>query len=150
MPVTVKDNRKAQDALMARLRELGKFRVKVGFLADHGGAADHGGISLVQLATLYEFGSEGGRIAEHSFLRASIDSSRADIDIFMAKLVTQIVEGKLTAEKAYGLLALKVQSIVKNYISRNQVTPHTKGGQGTTLVDTGQLLNGVQSAVVPR
>lgn len=143
MSVTLRDSLKDWLALQARLKAANSMLVKVGYIEGDGAEDGHGGISNVDLAQLYEYGSPGGKIVEHSFLRATWDATTAERNKLVVKLYGQVIDGKVAPDRALGFVGAWFKGQVQNFIASGQVQPATKGGQGTTLVDTGQLLNGI-------
>jgi hypothetical protein len=75
MPKDVKLDLKIWLALKNRLPDIAEARVRVGVLADKGGAAIVPGTSLnmVALAAIHEFGSPAARIPERSFIRSTFE-----------------------------------------------------------------------------
>jgi hypothetical protein len=132
------------EALRRRLQQLDKGSVKVGILA---GAGDDDEFSLVELATIHEFGN--GHVPERSFLRSTFRRERAALVKLCARLVKGVMNDTLTAERAFGLLGewgvAQVQRTIRKRLTegpedqRNAPATIAKKGSDTPLVDLGIL-----------
>lgn len=146
--MTVKIDKKPLDKLRRVLRKQGV--VRVGVLAAKGGSAPHGGdpLTMVELATIHEFGSPAANIPERSFIRRTFENRRADVEKITGRLSEKILRGEMTVGRALALLGEWGAAEVKKTITvGNQITPDiqdaTKARKGSDrpLVDTGQLVN---------
>ncbi len=139
-------------AVMASVKDLGRQFVKVGVLADSDEEVAVG-FTLVDLAKAHEYGVPG-RLAERSFLRATLDAHRPEIVAFQRKLVGLVLTGKLTEERALDLLGAMVAGLVKKFIMSGRVQPDiaesTKARKGSdvVLLDNGILVNHITHSVV--
>lgn len=132
-------------------------RVKVGVF---GSAGMHdGGISMVNLAAVHEFGSPARGIPERSFLRRTFTLREEDIKKLTAKITKKFVEGTLELDQALGLMGQWMVAAVRNTITSKQVVPRLeesaagrrtikRKGSTTTLVDHSQLINAISYQVV--
>lgn len=167
MTVTTTDHGAA--ALVARLRALkaSGLRVRVGVLdeAPKRDRAPRGALSkkarirakaaaqsrakrlsLLEVATLHEFG--GGAVPQRSFIRATIDAQRSEIERLQQLLGMQIVEGKIDHRTALELLGSKIAGWCQARIAAGiapALKPATirRKGSSTPLVDTGQLRSAI-------
>lgn len=126
--------------------------VKVGVLADKGGdQTTDGGITLVELAAIHEYGSPAANIPERSFIRRTFDAEKArELAAMQGKLVGAIVEGKMSVPRALELLGQWAAAAVKKTITSGPhipppLKPATVAAKGSDrpLVDTGQLVNSI-------
>lgn len=131
--------------------------LQVGVLAGAGNAA--GGISMIELAAIHEFGSPKNNIPQRSFIRSTL--GRAEIvqqfKQMTARFAKQIVDGKLTEAQALGLLGAWMASQVKMTIKKRMTTgPDPQALKPATiarkksdlpLVDTGRLINAITWSV---
>lgn len=154
-------------------------RVKVGVLTDsqHKADEEEGGeeIGMLELAAIHEFGSPAANIPERSFLRATIDGKRAEVNKAIEQIVGAEVrelfkgaEGKDVSEsqadsaarRALGKLGLKLVAMIRATI-RNRETvgpenqelqPETieRKGSSLPLVDTAQLIQAIEWALVDK
>jgi hypothetical protein len=151
-------------------------RVKVGILTDsaHKAAEGAGGeISLLELAAIHEFGSPAAGIPERSFMRATVNGKREQVNEAIEKLVGLEVRALLAtpggpsdsqadaaAHRALGRLGTKLVAMIRATV-RNRETvgpedqanaPSTIAKKGSTLplVDTGQLMQALTFAVVDK
>lgn len=150
MPATLDD--KVFRELRAKIGELAIAKVKIGILqgGDKEVETEHGALSIVELATIHEFGAPGAGIPARSFIRETFDSDegRAAQAEFMAKQAEQIISGELapkTALKRVGAWgAARVRARIKAHIAP-ALKPETiqRKKSSTPLVDTGALINSV-------
>lgn len=136
-------------ALLARVRELsGGKRVRVGILTDEPKKA--AALTLLEVAVVHEFG--GGHVPQRSFIRATIDAHKADIERLQFALAKQVLAGTITPDQALQQLGARVASWMQTRIS-DGIAPALKDatvkakGSSTPLVDTGQLFASVTWAV---
>ena len=148
-------------------------RVKVGVLVDstHAaketakGAKQSQGISMLELAAIHEFGSPAAGIPQRSFIRATVDGKRSEINEQIEAIVGRAIKSLLardsvteesireSVKKSLGLLGAKVVSMMRATIRANippPLRPATiaRKGSSTALVDTGQLINVLSWSVI--
>lgn len=145
----VRDTDHGAKAMAARLKALAASTktVRVGVLSDapkkeREGAA--GKLSLVEVAAVHEFGAPEAGIPQRSFIRATIDERRGDIEALQLVLAQRVVEGKITEDQALAQLGAKVVAWVQARIASNIPPPlaeetAARKGSSVALVDTGQL-----------
>lgn len=148
------------EAIRRRVAALDKApHVKVGVLAGLGDE-DVGGVTLIELAAVHEFGSPAAGIPERSFIRSTFDQRRDELRRVGAELTRQIVAGRVDVVTALGRLGLWGANAVKRQITGKLVVPRLEDseagrrtikrkGSSTTLVDTGRLVNSITWVVVP-
>ncbi len=166
MTVRVTDHGAA--ALLSRARELtADLRVRVGVLdnaskrdkaprgarskkarvrAKAAGRTRAQRLSLLEVAVVHEFGA--GPVPQRSFIRATIDTKRSDIEAEMANLARGVVSGKIDGRAALDLLGAKVAGWCQARIAAGiapALKPATirRKGSSTPLVDTGQLRSAI-------
>jgi phage gpG-like protein len=144
----ITDTDRGLNAVAARL--VGKHRVRVGILADAPKASDQPGAhaSLLEVAAIHEFGAPQAGIPQRSFVRATVDNKRSEIEAAQATLAKQIVEGKIDGETAMERLGAKVEGLMKGAISAGIAPPNApstiaRKGSSKPLVDTGQLKSAI-------
>lgn len=157
------------DALIARLRALkaSGLRVRVGVL-DDGAKRDKRPraaqskkarvrakaaaqsraqrLSLLEVAAVHEFGA--GHVPARSFIRATIDEKRSEIERLQEQLAVKVVEGKITPEDALGLVGAKVAAWCQARIAAGIAPPLkpatiARKGSSTPLINTGQLRSAI-------
>ena len=87
--VTVKDQ--GANELLRRAHRGGDQTVRVGVLADQPKKERGGGVgtlSLVEVAALHEFGAPGAGIPQRSFIRATVDAHRDEIEALQERYLT--------------------------------------------------------------
>jgi len=129
---------------------LHRMKIRIGIQGDEGG-------EVLMIASVHEFGFTGTvdvatkhgthkrrmNIPERSFIRASYEVHRTDIDKFVKDKVSQVIRGKLTAQQAAERIGVYCVQLVKSFIDDNQVKPEVKDAtqnqktQFTTLYETG-------------
>lgn len=134
--------------------------VKVGMLGGDSKMRGQGEpLTNVDIALVHEFGSLAAKIPERSFLRSTFDMSRAEYETILEKFAGGIYDGKLTVDRALGLLGAKVSADVKGTVVRGEPIPppnaprtlalkEAKRAQGSlgpvrTLIDTGRMIGSV-------
>lgn len=155
-------------ALLARARELaGGLRVRVGILDDApkreaprrgsqskkartraqaAAKASRRTLSLLEVAVVHEFGA--GPVPQRSFIRATIDAHKADIEAELKNLARGVVSGKIDARGALNLLGAKVAGWCQSRIASG-IAPALKAetvrrkGSSKPLVNTGQLKSAI-------
>lgn len=103
-------------------------------------------LSLLEVAALHEFG--GGRTPQRSFIRATIDAQRSEIERLQQVLGMQVVAGKIDARQALDMLGQKVAAWCQARIAAGIAPPLkpatiARKGSSTPLVDTGQLKSAI-------
>ncbi len=135
-------------------RELDKAQsqsVRVGVLSTKGGTEKHpdAPITMIELAAIHEFGAPQAGIPERSFIRSAFESND-EFKAFATKLVTAIVDGRMTVDRAYQLLGEWGIGQVRDNITKRDIPPPLKPetvqkkGSRKPLVDTGRLLQSIQ------
>ena len=128
------------------------------FAAD--GALEGGGaLTVADVARFQEFGVSPFQlksgavhpgIPQRSFIRAWFDESQDFIRETLRSQMTQVVAGKLTAEKAGARIALAFEGSVKQRIARGIPPPNAPStirakGSSKPLINRGQLRNAIRS-----
>src|SRR4030095_5007045 len=94
----LKDDKREQRRLEKLLQKMAKApHVAVGILQDE---KRDDGFSMVDLATVHEFGSKDGRIPQRSFIRRTCDLKRHEHLKLINTLQGKIIDGKLTMPQA--------------------------------------------------
>ncbi|MBK8696053.1 MAG: hypothetical protein IPN17_28275 [Deltaproteobacteria bacterium] len=107
--------------------------------------------SLLQVAIVHEFG--GGHVPARSFIRATIDEKKAEIQAEQEKALRAVLAGTVTAEVALKRLGAFVVGLMQARIVAGIAPPlaastlRRKGGKTTPLILTGQLRSGLTYAV---
>jgi hypothetical protein len=161
MTVTVRDTDRGFAARVAHLRaaerDVKAWEVVVGVLADTKGNADHAGgdFTVLDVATVHEFGSPAAGIPQRSFIRAWVDRNLATIRDWQRALFQRIVAGKLTVRQALELLGAQVAGAIQAFIATSIPPPNApetveRKGSSTTLIDSGQLRASITWHVRPK
>jgi len=141
-------NDKVFRELRKKLGKLADAKVRVGVLegGDDEVESEYGDLTIVELATIHEYGAPEANIPERSFLRKTFtdDRGRAETAEFQAEPAKQVIEGKLGAKTALKRIgawgAAKVRERIREGIDP-PLRPATiqRKGSSTPLVDTGHL-----------
>lgn len=140
-----------------RIREVKDARVHVGVLADDSkGGAREGDLTVAEIAAILEYGTKDGHIPARPFLRHTFDAHREEMEKIGEKLIGQAVDGKITVDKALGIMGAKLSAEVKKCITSGPGVPPPNApstikakGSSRPLVDTGRLVNAITWAIVP-
>ena len=132
--------------------------VRVGVLADKGGSAGHGdsGMTVLQVATIHEFGAPAAGIPERSFIRRAATDKEPEVAKMSARAARDVVEGRKTSERALDVLGTWFSAEVKKTITEQDIPPPLQSstierkGSSKPLVDTGQLVQSITHEVVKR
>jgi hypothetical protein len=120
----LKDDKREQMKLEKRLRKMQKSpHVAVGILQDEPVDDD---FTMVDLATVHEFGSKDRGIPARSFFRSTLDLKRSEYVKLIAKLQDAYVVGKLTMKQALTQLGEVVVGDMKETIVRGIAPPLSK------------------------
>lgn len=161
MSVTVTDAdrgwRARRAALEAAERDVQAWEVVVGVLANAKGTAEHADsdFTVLDVATVHEFGAPAAGIPQRSFVRAWVDQNRDTIRGWQRALFQQIVAGKLGVRQALELLGAKVAGAIQAFIATSIPPPNApetvdRKGSSTTLIDSGQLRASITWQIRPK
>lgn len=124
------------------------------FLKGSGAKTHHehveGELTNAELALIHEFGLG---VPERSFLRAAFDRNQPKYLDNLQKLIAAVYDGKISIERALGLLSQQAASDMRNFIRERQVEPANseatiaRKGSSVPLIDSGQLINALTGAV---
>lgn len=137
--------------LRTKIGKLADAKVRVGILegGDDEVESEYGDLTIVELATIHEYGAPAAGIPERSFLRKTFTGrGRAELAAFQAEQAKQVIEGKLGARTALKRIgtwgAAKVRERIRAHIDP-PLKPATikRKGSSTPLVDTGHLINAI-------
>lgn len=136
--------------LFERAYEIAKGgKVKVGFLDEGPGAETHPGskLTVAQIASILEFGTEDGHIPARSVVRSTFDAKHEMLTELSGKLIGQILDGRMNVDRALGILGLTLATEMKKTVT---VGPHVQPenapstiaqkGSDRPWVDTGRTI----------
>lgn len=109
--------------------------------------------SVVDVATVNEFGSSDGRIPERSYLRATIDKKLSSYRNLLGALVSDYFLRKTTPGKILAVMGLKISSDVQDRIVSLRDPPNAPGTvaskkSSNPLIDSGRLRQSISFEVV--
>jgi hypothetical protein len=133
----IKDTDKGYKKLMKELAK--KKSVTVG-VHDAEGSKDHGGVTVLDVATWNEFGTD--KIPARSFIGAWFDENR---EVGKSKLLELLQKDSKKAYELFGLWAVgQIQQRIANSIPPPNAPSTVKAkGSSVPLINTGQLRQNV-------
>ena len=152
----VKTTDKGKDALKEFVKRMNKVKgsyVTIGVHEDAGQYED--GTSIVSVALWNEFGTK--HIPSRPFMRSVCYGMEADINRLREKVLGQVMDGRLSPEKALEQIGFFVREQIKNKIAANDfaanapaTTAHKKkeGAPLQPLIETHLLYRSIEYKVV--
>lgn len=147
----IKDDKRAQKRLEKILSKMSLApHVAVGVLQDEPVA---NGFTMVDLATVHEYGSKDGRIPQRSFIRSTCDAKRKEHMSLIERLQSKVIAGVLTIKQALTQLGEVVAKDMVQTINRGieptlePATIKRKKGSSKPLIDTGRLKGSITHEV---
>lgn len=147
-------------AFMNELKALEKSPfVKVGIIGEARykpsnkvGSAPKDPPSIVDIATINEFGAPSQNVPERSVFRSTHDEKKGVWGRLTEKLLDGIMTGKGTVKNALSLLGVKIQSDIRQkYVDistpPNEPATIKRKGSSNPLIDTGRTRQSVQYEV---
>lgn len=124
--------------------------VKVGILlAKGGGKTREGGITMVELAAIHEFGSPKANIPQRSFIRSAFQDP-TELQKISTRVVKALIDGKVDLSEALDIIGSWGATQVRNNVTQGDgiappLKPETvqKKGSSRPLIDTGRMINSV-------
>lgn len=124
--------------------------ITVGVHTDDGAAGHGDGLTVADIATFHEFGTQ--TVPMRSFIRGWYDENPEFIRDTLKRELTAVASGKRTLDQALARAALIFEGSVKQRIASNippPLAPATiaRKGSSVALIDTGQLRNAIRGRV---
>lgn len=110
------------------------------------------GTSLLEVATIHEFGAPAANIPKRSFLIDTANKNERKISRNLALSAERVASGKATHHQALALFGVWFEGVVKARIAAG-ISPANKPltikrkGSSKPLIDTGQLRNSITHEV---
>lgn len=151
--VTDRDN--GFEAFFAGIRQLGASRVKVGIQGREAAEIRPGGISMVGVGTIHEFGAPRANIPQRSFLRSTADANRRKYEQRMERSVRKLIktpESFNARAELFKLGEIVRSDVIKTIKARippplKAATIARKKGDDVPLIEFGLLINSIRSVV---
>lgn len=158
-----RDIDRGQDFIVREAKNIKGSYVKVG-LQGETGQKPHGDkfnkATVVDVGVFNEFGAPRAKVPERSFIRSTHDEKKNEWSGLTKALLNRILMLRLTADKALGIIGLRIQNDIKAKIKsgvpppnatetlRRKLAKTAKGSkrEPVTLIDKGQMLNSVTFA----
>lgn len=153
LKVSVFADSKVFQAIYDRAKLATQLKVRAGVFGDAASESVGDGFTMLDLVAVHEYGSEDHHIPERSFIRSTMN--RPDIvqmqKVMIAKAVASILAGRITTEKALGLIGSYMVEQIKATIRNRATVPNTPNaastiaakGSSLPLVDTGRMINAI-------
>jgi hypothetical protein len=158
----VSDRDRGYARIVGNLDDLGKTGtiedggpgVYVGIRSNAGNEPD--GAPIVQIGAVHEFGSADGHIPERSYLRSTVDQQRqkyADAIVRILEAATKAPDGRAALRLGLTRLGYVAAGDVQRTIVELHEPPNApetirkKYGQDNPLIDTGHLVQSIDSEV---
>lgn len=145
MSVVIQDRDNGFRQLLVNVRKFGRFTVRVGVSdAPHEGSP---GMSIADVGTIHEYGLG---VPRRSFLRGWVDENERGIVAWLRSAVLRAILGGADAADAFGRHAVAgIRARIRRHIppALEDATVKRKGGNDTPLVDTEQLIDGIEYEV---
>lgn len=145
------------EAIRARVAEIGRATVRAGVVGANAGHL-HPGTTLTngELAMIQELGNPSTGLPARSFVRRTFEDPafRATVSTLQRRLVKAVIDGKMSRDRALGLLGALAANGIQSTITEHKVEPELAKatieakGSDVPLVDTGQLAASVTWEIV--
>lgn len=148
------DKDKGFSKFFKRLRELDGLEAVVGILAKQGAQVREGGITMVELGTIHEFGAPGAGIPQRSFLRSTFDENRNKYDRLLKDATKGVVSPRTASVPKRALFKVSqvartdvVKKISSGIPPPNDPATIARKGSSLTLIDKGLLRGSIMAEV---
>lgn len=154
MSNTAKQAAEAMRKQLANIEKAKKLTVKVGVIGA-GARVYEGGKTVLDIATIHEYGTDDLNIPQRSFLRTPFFVNRDKMNKFINKQFNDVIEKGKDAEVAMELIGVKAQSISQGAFDKDgygfwvPLKPQTikKKGSSRPLIDKGTLRSSITYVV---
>jgi phage gpG-like protein len=138
--------------LQALKKQMKSASVQVGLPKGTPTKEDYGGLTVVELGAVHEFGSPAKNIPERSFIRVPIFKSEKEFKVFAKKQGIMILEGKQTVLQGITKIGIWGQSIIMKSFTDNNWQPLkqstvNKKGSSKPLIDIGNLRQSITYSI---
>ncbi len=142
MSSKVVDIDRGWNRIRRELARMAKSFVKVGVLSNAG--TEEGGMSLVDVAVVNEYGAPEKNIPERPFIRQTLDTKSTEIAKKKADLADKVMTGKMDTRRALDDLGVWATRKIKETFTKGDFTPNApatikRKGSSRPLIDTGRL-----------
>ena len=144
--MSVKDIDLGWGKIVDEMNSIGKKAVKVGLQS---GDTEKDGTSLAYIGSLHEYGSDGGKIPQRSFMRTAIDDNDRKIKSLSDDLGGKIIDGSISVNQALDTVGIAVTGMIQKQIvdgdfqSLKDSTVKAKGSD-KPLIDTGRMRQSIR------
>lgn len=155
------DRNMGYQELKDRLRLLGEPKVIVGIRQEHGQKIaneddEESELTLAEVASVNEFGSEGGHIPERSFMRSTFDENVKKYGKALEKGLKEALDDDfdvLHIRNALGRVGLRVTRDIQRKIRALREPPNAprtiaEKGSDNPLIDTGRMRQSIDHEII--
>ena len=132
------------------LEELKSISIEIGILGDDKGGDKHKGsdITVLEIATIHEFGAPKANIPSRSFIRAGYDSNKNKIISQGEKLLENVIGLKLDPDIFLETMGENAVGMIQEHLTNLKSPPLKqttikRKGSSQPLIDTGQLRSSI-------
>ena len=108
--------------ISSEIKKLNNAYTAAGLFSD---SSNNEGLTLAFIGFINDFGTDDGRIPERPWMRGWVDKNKKKIGDFGKNLYLKVVDGKMTAKKALGILGEFAASGLKKEMTENFKTEPT-------------------------
>jgi len=117
-----------------------------------GPGANADAYSVVQYASVNEYGTKDGRIPARSFIGSTVDEKKRSISAKSVWMQRKLFLGQITLSQALGLMGEHIRNLVDDKIVNLRSPPNKpstikKKGSSNPLIDTGRLRQSISYQV---
>ena len=154
MSVTIKTVTDNTEVLKSRLKDMKNTFAAIGVLGSTGDQSKKGsqGSTVLDVALAHEFGAPEKKIPKRSFLRQGVRDGKEELKAISEVLVADIIENGADVSQAAGILGEAARGHVLDQFQTGgkpawKQSKRAENEGGSTLVDTGQLMQSIQIQV---
>jgi hypothetical protein len=154
MAATFKDVDNGYRQLVKTVFGFAKPVVTIGIHEKEGSTTYPNGKTLLDIASINEFGSDDGHVPMRSFVRAWFDNAEPELRKEIASLMEGVLDGTFTKDQILDAIGLSAVGKMQANISQGVPPPNApstiqKKGSSTPLIDTGLLRSSITYEVDP-
>lgn len=143
------------DDVLRTLNYLQNYQIEIGIFGDSEGGDLHSdsGITVVEIATIHEFGAPRANIPERSFIRAGWDKYKGQIESVASRMMNDVFDGKISVDAYFETVGVFTVGRIQEYLRSSQGMKPLKQatiqakGSSKPLIDTGQLIGSITHRV---
>lgn len=154
MSLTIKTLSSNTELLKKRIKQMKNTYAAIGVLGEDAEKKKKGnsGVTVLDVALAHEFGAPEKGIKKRSFLRQGVKAGKENLAEASKVLVADIIENGADVKQSAGILGEMARGhVIDQFTSGGNPTwkksERAKKEGGSTLIDTGQLMQSIHSQV---